>query len=271
MTGRPPVRFDGAAVHFGARTLWRDLTFEVERAEFLAVLGPNGSGKTTLLKVLLGQQPLSAGTVEVAGSPPRRGSRHIGYIPQQRAFDPDLPVRARDLVRFGLDGHRAGLLGGRSARSKVDAALAAVGATSFADAPIGTCSGGEQQRLRVAQALLGDPDLLLCDEPLLSLDPGQTHAVTALIDSRRRQGTTVVFVTHEINPILAYVDRVLYLVGGRWSIGDPSGVLTSETLTGLYGVPVEVLRVGERIVVVGPEEGAGSGGHHHHPPAEVGG
>jgi zinc/manganese transport system ATP-binding protein len=252
--------------------LWERLSVAVAAGEFLAVLGPNGAGKTTLLKVLLGAQPLTGGMVEVAGRPPGRAGRRIGYVPQQRAFDPDLPVRGRDLVRFGLDGHRPGLpLPRPGARRRVDAALAAVGAAGFADAPIGTCSGGEQQRLRVAQALLSDPDLLLCDEPLLSLDPAHQQTITALLDQHRRTaGTAVVFVTHEINPILPYADQVLYLVEGRWRLGAPSEVLTTDTLSGLYGARVEVLHVGDRVVVAGAEDAGGEPGHHHLPRPPVG-
>ncbi len=251
----------GAALAYGARTLWSGLDLDVRRGEFVAVLGPNGSGKTSLLRALLGALRLSAGTVRVCGLPPERGGRLVGYIPQQRAIDPHTPLRARDLVRLGIDGHRWGLpFGGRRLRRRVDDLLAAVGATAYADAPLGLLSGGEQQRLRVAQALAADPDLLLCDEPLLSLDLGHQRAVAALVDERRRaHGTAVLFVTHEINPILHLVDRVLYLAGGRFRIGPPDEVLTSEVLTDLYGSPVEVIRTyGRVVVVVAPH------GEHHH-------
>ena len=265
----PVVRLHNAAVRYGSRTLWEGLTLELAAAEFLAVLGPNGSGKTTLLKVLLGLQSLSGGTVEISGRIPRRGSNVVGYVPQQKGFDRDLPLRGRDLVRLGLDGHRWGTaLPNNAHHRRVDEAITAVGATAFADSPIGLLSGGEQQRLRVAQALLGDPHLLLCDEPLLSLDLAHQRSVTALIDRRRRTAqTAVVFVTHEINPILPLVHRVLYLVGGRWAIGTPDEVMTGETLTELYGTDVDVLRVRDRIVVVGAPESPHAepaAAHHHH-------
>jgi zinc/manganese transport system ATP-binding protein len=249
----PAVRLLGAELSFGDRRLWGGLTLDVAPGEFLAVLGPNGSGKTSLLKVLLGLLPLSAGSVSVSGRVPYRGSSAVGYVPQQRSFDRDLPLRGRDLVRLGLDGHRFGWTRpSRTQRDRVDQAIAAVGARGYADAPIGLLSGGEQQRLRIAQALLGDPALLLCDEPLLSLDLGHQQAISHLIDARRRSSrTAVVFVTHEVNPILPMVDRVLYLVGGRWAVGTPDEVMTSERLTELYGTEVDVLRVRERIVVVG--------------------
>jgi zinc/manganese transport system ATP-binding protein len=217
--------------------------------------------------VLLGLQPLTAGRVTVAGRAPKRGDREIGYIPQQRGFDRDLPLRGRDFVRMGLDGHRWGVrLPSRTERRAVEQALAAVDAAAFADKLLGTLSGGEQQRLRIAQALLGQPKLLLCDEPLLSLDLRQQQAIAALIDHRRRQlHIPVLLITHEINPVLPYVDRVLYLVGGRWAIGTPAQVMTSQRLSVLYQAPVDVLRVRDRIVVVGASEAAEA----HHPSAPV--
>jgi zinc/manganese transport system ATP-binding protein len=270
MGEQPTVRLRGATLRFGDRQLWGGLDLDVAPGEFLAVLGPNGSGKTSLVKVLLGLQRLSAGTVEVGGRRPRRGSTHVGYIPQQKSFDRDVAVRGRDLVRLGLDGHRWGTgWPSRAARQRVARAIADVGATGFADAPVGKLSGGEQQRLHIAQALLGDPNVLLCDEPLLSLDLSHQQETSALIDERRRSaGTSVVFVTHEINPILPMVDRVLYLAGSKWAIGRPDEVLSGERLSELYGTQIDVLRVRGRVVVVGaPDSAHGdpNGFHHHHP------
>lgn len=261
-----PVLMAGAGLRYGQRVLWEALDLTVRPGEFIAVLGPNGSGKTSLLRVLLGLQPLTSGTVRVAGSAPGAGNRRIGYIPQQRVLDPAVGLRGRDLVGFGLDGHRwgTGLRDRRARRRTVDAALHAVGATHYADNPVGRLSGGEQQRLRVAQALVGDPDVLLCDEPLLSLDLAHQRAVSDLIDERRRTaGTAVLFVTHEINPVLPLVDRVLYLVDGRFMIGTPAEVMTSETLSTLYRTRVDVVRVRDQIVVVGAAD-AGDCEHAHH-------
>ncbi|NDU73900.1 ATP-binding cassette domain-containing protein [Actinomadura sp. DSM 109109] len=201
----------GAALSYGGRTLWRDLDLDVRPGEFLAVVGSNGSGKTSLLRVLLGLQRLSSGTVTVDGRRPRRGSGAVGYVPQHRAVPPHTPLRARDLVKLGVDGHRWGPgLPRRDARRRVDAALAGVGASAFADVPVELLSGGELQRVRVAQALATGPRVLLCDEPLASLDAEHQRAVAALVDRHRRDhGTAVVFVTHEIDPIVPFADRIL--------------------------------------------------------------
>jgi zinc/manganese transport system ATP-binding protein len=258
------VQLCRAGLSYGTRRLWQDLDLTVTAGEFMAVLGPNGSGKTSLVKVLLGLTPLSSGTALVGGAPPRRGSNTIGYVPQQKGFDRDLPVRGTDLVRLGLDGHRWGVGRPNAARRRrVEAAVAAVGASGFADSPIGRLSGGEQQRVRIAQALIGNPGLLLCDEPLLSLDiKHQRDVVIALDRQRRDAGIAVLFVTHEINPILPFTDRVLYLVGERWAIGTPDEVLTSAILSELYQTQVDVLRVHGRIVIVGAPDDIRTDAHH---------
>lgn len=255
--GAPAVALRGAALGFGDRTLWSGLDLTVHPGEFIAVLGPNGSGKSSLLKVLLGLQALSSGQAELDGRPVRQGNDRVGYIPQQKTIDPGTTVRGRDLVGFGLDGHRwgIGLRGRRARHAQVEAALEAVGAADYADRPMGLLSGGEQQRLRVAQALCGDPSVLLCDEPLLSLDLANQRMVAQLIDERRHAAdTAVLFVTHEVNPILPMVDRVLYIVDGRFVVGTPDEVLTSAVLTDLYRTPVDVLRVRGRVVVVGAHD-----------------
>ena len=264
---RPVLRLRGAALSFGSRVLWRGLNLDVGRGEFLAVLGANGSGKTSLLRTILGQQALGAGSAELLGHPIRRGDRRIGYVPQQRLADPGAPLRGRDLVRMGVDGHRLGIgLPRRERRARVDELLAAVGATAYAREPVGLLSGGEQQRLRIAQALAGDPALLLCDEPLASLDLRHRHEVSELIDAqRRRRELGVLFVTHDINPVLGVVDRVLYLAAGRFRIGAPEEVLRSEVLSELYGAPVEVLHSGGRMIVVGGPEDPAHHDEHHHP------
>nr|WP_245557834.1 ATP-binding cassette domain-containing protein [Nocardia thailandica] len=248
------IRLRGATLTYGDRTLWRDLDLEIAPGEFIAVLGPNGSGKTSLLRVLLGRQPLATGSAEVAGRPAATGNPGIGYIPQQKTIDSGVQLRGVDLVGLGVDGHRWGIGFRQRAERKrrVAEAVAAVGAQAYAHAPLESMSGGEQQRLRVAQALVGDPSVLLCDEPLLSLDLANQRLVAELVDKRRREhDTAVLFVTHELNPILPLVDRVLYLVDGEFRIGALDEVMTSATLSELYRTEVEVLRVRGRLVVVG--------------------
>ena len=257
------LQLSAAKLGFGGRTLWDGLDLDVRSGEFLAVLGPNGSGKTSLLKTILGQQQLDAGSVRVGGHVARRGDRRIGYIPQQKLIPAGTPMRGRDLVALGVNGHRFGIpFTGKREREEVDRLLADVGATAYGSDPVGVLSGGEQQRLRVGQALAGDPLLLLCDEPLLSLDLQHQRGVSELIDRRRREhDTAVVFVTHDVNPVLGMVDRILYLAGGRFREGTPDEVLRADVLSELYGTPVEVLRTGGRVVVVGIPE---SEPQHHH-------
>lgn len=251
------IHLDEAGLRLGGRTLWDKMSLTVPSGEFLAVIGPNGVGKTSLLRVLLGLQPPTTGRVEVLGEPPHRGNRLLGYVPQQHAFDRDLPLRGWDLVALGLNGHRWGFsLSGRETARHVDDMLGLVGAAEYAGAPIGRLSGGEQQRLRIAQALIGTPRILLCDEPLLSLDlHHQQITVQLLSDWSRRHGATVIFVTHDVNPLLPTIDRVLLLAGGQWAVGRADDVLTSETLSRLYGSPVDVLRLEGRVVILGAELG----------------
>jgi zinc/manganese transport system ATP-binding protein len=245
----------GARLAFGDRMLWDHLDLTVHAGEFVAVLGPNGTGKTSLLKVLLGQLPLTAGSASVAGERVAEGSERIGYVPQHRSVERGLSLRGQDLVGLGYDGHRWGVTSLRdrsTKRAAVQQALHQVNGVRLAGVPVGVMSGGELQRVRIAQALAADPVLLLCDEPLLNLDPANARLVSALIDQRRREaGTAVLFVTHEVNPVLPYVDRVLYLVDGRFRVGTVEEVMTSATLSELYRADIQVVKVGGRYVVVG--------------------
>jgi len=261
----PPLRIMAAALSRGGHELWRGLDLELQPGELVAVLGPSGAGKTTLLRAILGLERLTAGTVEALGERVHSaGNRRIGYIPQQRPLPRHTAMRGRDLVRLGVDGHRFGLpLPRRGDRDRVQTLIDAVGASAFADRPVGLLSGGEQQRLRVGQALADEPGLLLCDEPLTSLDLANQRDVVDLIDRYRvASGAGVLLVTHDINPVLEKVDRILYLTGGRFTLGSPDEVLTSATLSALYDTPVHVARVGGRLVVVGAPDSDAD--HHHH-------
>jgi zinc/manganese transport system ATP-binding protein len=259
----------GARLDLGGRTLWRGLDLDLARGELIAVLGPNGAGKSSLLRALLGQVPLTAGTAVVAGEAPGRGGARIGYVPQQKLFDRGVPLRARDLVGFGLDGRRFGpTLPGADRRRRIDAALERTGSLAFHTRSVGELSGGEQQRVRIASALVSEPDVLICDEPLLSLDLAHQRAVIDSIDSYRMQSDAgVLLVTHDINPLLRTVDRVLYLAPGGHRIGTPDEVLTSEVLSDLYRVHVDVIEVHGRVIVV-PADSAPT--HEHDLPTVIG-
>jgi zinc/manganese transport system ATP-binding protein len=257
------VELEAVSAGYPGRVLWRDLDLRIESGEFVAVLGGNGTGKTTLLKLLLGLKHPLAGSVRILGTAPSRGDRRVGYVPQHAAFDPEAPVRGIDLVRLGALGDRFGPRRVTPAvRARVAASLSAVGASSYASAPVGMLSGGEQQRLRIASAVVDDPALVLADEPLLSLDLASQRQVADVLDERRRAvGAAVVVVTHDINPVLRHVDRVLYLAAGRWAAGTPDEVLTAERLSDLYGTEVDVVRVRDQVVIVGaPDEATGP--HH---------
>lgn len=263
----PVLQVRGAAVRFGTRTLWSGLDLDVRPGELIAILGANGTGKTTLFQSILGQTRLSAGSIRVLGGPVRRGDHRIGSVPQQRIFAASVPMLGRDLVTFGRTGRRFGPPITRAAdRAAVDAAIAAAGAVAIADRPIGSLSGGEQQRLRLAQAIVDQPTLLLCDEPLSSLDLAHQRAIVELIDAQRARGAGVLFITHDVNPILEHVDRILYLAPGGHRIGTPDEVLRSEVLTELYGTPVDVVRVRDRVIVVGgPDDTHHAHEGHEHP------
>jgi zinc/manganese transport system ATP-binding protein len=270
----PAVEIRNASARRGGRIIWAGVNAEISRGEFVAVLGPNGVGKSTLVNVILGLLPLASGDVRVLGLPPGHANREIGYLPQRRSFDAGLRVRGADIVRLGLDGHRWGIplpgldrvtRRGREAEAHVRDVIDLVGASAFADRPIGEMSGGEQQRLLIAQALIRNPALLILDEPLDSLDLPNQAASAALLDLIcKERGVTVLMVAHNVNPILSYLDRVIYLAKGGVMSGTPEEVITAETLTRLYGTPIEVFRTADgHLVVVGQPEAPHGDVHAH--------
>jgi zinc/manganese transport system ATP-binding protein len=267
-SGQPALIVDYAGVSIGGRVLCSDLSITVGRGEFVAILGPNGVGKSTLLKAILGSRPLTTGRIEVVGG------GGVGYLPQRRGFDPSLRVRGSEIVRLGVDGTRYGPplspSRWRIVKARVDELIDLVGARAYAHRPIGQLSGGEQQRLLIAQALAHRPALLLLDEPLDSLDlPNQRSVAELIAQLCKHEQVAVLMVAHDVNPIVADLDRVVYLAPGGAAAGSVDEVITSETLTALYRTPIEVLKTSDgRLVVVGQPEapavhGDRHGGHGH--------
>lgn len=243
---------------YGDQVIWSHARFTIPTGSFTAILGPNGGGKSTLFRMILGQLAPAGGALEVLGRPPLRGNPDIGYIPQGSVFDPELSVRGRDFVGLGVDGHRWGVrLTGRSrVAAAVNSSIRAVSAESYAGRPIGRLSGGEQQRLLLAQALVGNPRLLLMDEPLSHLDVRNQRAIVQLISEvKRERGLTILLIAHDVNPLLPHVDHVLYVAHGKVAMGKPADIITPESLSAIYSSPVEVLRDSTgRVFVVGLEE-----------------
>jgi zinc/manganese transport system ATP-binding protein len=259
------VQLERAQARIDGHVVWSEVSVDVGAGQFVAILGPNGAGKTTLLRVLLGELPLAAGTASVLSREPGARKREIGYLPQRRLLDAGMRIRGVDLVRLGLDGARWGFPLRPSRSERVEEVLALVGAAQEARRPIGELSGGEQQRLLIAQALVSRPALLILDEPLDGLDlPNQAAVAALLARVCRGQGVTVLLVAHDVNPLLSYLDGVVYFGAGGALAGAPREVITGPTLSRLYGVPIEVLEAsdGRRVVVGLPEAPARHGARH---------
>jgi zinc/manganese transport system ATP-binding protein len=242
----------GVSVSLSGRQILDDVSFAVSAGEFTGLIGPNGAGKTTLIRVILGLQRTDAGTVSVAGQPHARRNPSVGYVPQKVALDPDMPLRARDLVALGADGHRFGIpIASRARRDAVDELLHAVDADRFADSRVGQLSGGEQQRVLIAQALISRPKLLLLDEPLANLDLRSSQEIISLLARiARQQQVAVLLSAHEMNPLLPVLDRVVYMAAGRAASGSTAEVIRGDVLSTLYGYHVDVLHVHGRVLVV---------------------
>jgi zinc/manganese transport system ATP-binding protein len=243
---------DGVSVRLSGREVLHDVRFGLRRGEFAGLIGSNGAGKTTLLRVILGLTTPTSGEVRIGGAPRSRRGGAIGYVPQKILLDPDMPLRARDLVGLGLDGHRLGIpMPSRSRRQQVEVMLRAVGAERFADARVGNLSGGEQQRVLIAHALISGPKLLLLDEPLANLDLRSEQEVVSLLGRiAKEQQVAVLISAHEMNPLLPVMDRVVYLAAGRAASGTAGEVVRTEVLSELYGHHVDVIQVHDRILVV---------------------
>jgi zinc/manganese transport system ATP-binding protein len=251
---------DHLEVGYKGRTVWSDASFRINRGEFVAVIGPNGAGKTTLFRLLLGLVRPEAGNVELFGRPPRRGNPRIGYVPQSHTVDKDTNVEADQLVRLGYSGNRwiPNLTPAmfRAERQAAEEALASVGALELGKKSLGALSGGELQRIFLAEALAGHPELLLLDEPLASLDIRRAEELVQLVNNLvRTRNVATLLVAHDINPLIHCLDKVIYIANGRVATGLPQEVLTTESLTELYGVRVEVLHDSRgNMVIVGGED-----------------
>jgi zinc/manganese transport system ATP-binding protein len=253
----------GVGARLGGRQVLTDIDFSIAPGEFTGLIGANGAGKTTLFKVILGTTGVIGGSVLVDGAPRSRRNPLIGYVPQKFALDPDLPLRARDLVSLGIDGHRLGFsLPSAHRRKAVEQMLEAVGARELADVRVGELSGGEQQRVLIGHALISGPKLLLLDEPLANLDLRSAGEVVSLVARiAREQRVAVLISAHEINPLLPVMDRIVYLAGGRAVHGRADEVVRGDVLSKLYGHHVDVLRVHGRVLVVAGAGDERSGPH----------
>ena len=266
------IEFRGVHLALGGRPVLSGVNLEIGVREFVGVLGPNGAGKTTLMRAVLGLVPPSRGAVRVLGRPAARGNPAVGYMPQLRGAVASMRLSGWDFVAGVVDGHRLGLPAlGRTGRAEVDRALDLVGARDLARRPLTETSGGERQRLLLAQALIGRPRLLLLDEPLISLDPHHQRAVVELARSLQGElGITVLFSAHELNPLLGALDRVLYLGRGQAALGTVEEVITGPVLSRLYGAEIDVVRVNGRIFVMSGHHDAERDDHRHdHPGAHA--
>jgi zinc/manganese transport system ATP-binding protein len=262
----PAISLDGVTLSVGGRIILREISLAIHTGEFVGVLGPNGAGKTTLFQAMLGLRSPAAGSIRVLGKPVRRGNPEIGYLPQTRSAMPTVSLAGRDLLAASLNGNRWGppVISARD-RQEIGRALRMVNAEKLADRPLAQMSGGERQRLLIAQALLGNPRLLLLDEPLIGLDPHQQHVVVSLVrDLAREMNLTVLFSAHELNQLLGAVDRVLYLGNGSAALGSVDEVIRPAVLSPLYGAPIEVVRAGERLFVMSEGEDIERGHSHDH-------
>jgi zinc/manganese transport system ATP-binding protein len=272
------IDIQGLTLRLGSRTVLDNVSLAIDDAEFIGVLGPNGSGKTTLMRAILGLIPPTAGRIQVLGAPAARGNAAIGYMPQTRGELASKRLSGWDFVASVVHGHRLGLpLLDAAGKREVAWALDMVGASDLAHRPLAETSGGERQRLLLAQTLVGHPKLLLLDEPLISLDPHHQQAVVDLVKSlQTRLGITVLFSAHELNPLLRAMDRVLYLGGGHAALGTVAEVITGPVLSRLYGAPIDVVPVNGRIFVMSgghdmehaahqhDDDAHDHGTHHHH-------
>jgi len=259
------VELDRATLRMGGRDVLKHASFAIQAGEFIGVLGPNGAGKTTLMRAILGLLPPSGGQVRVFGRAPKRGDATIGYLPQVRTVLPDLRIRGLEFIASSLNGERWGVPSlKRADRQMIDETLALIDARDLAQRPLSEMSGGERQRLLLAQALIGKPQLLLLDEPLISLDARHQETAIAVVRKVcRERGITVLFSAHELNQLLGTLDRVLYLGNGQAALGTVDEVITAPVLSRLYGSDIQVVHTQGHIFVMSRGHDVEHAAHQH--------
>jgi zinc/manganese transport system ATP-binding protein len=253
------IQAENLAAGYGSKPVWKDATFSIGKGEFVAIIGPNGAGKTTLFRLLLGLQRPLGGILRLFGAEPRRGSPRVGYVPQQHVVDDESHIESLELVRLGLSGKRWGFnpFSHQDSEAAFDT-LAGVGGLDLAHRPLAELSGGELQRIFLAEALVSNPSLLLLDEPLSNLDMRRERDLLRLVNEVvQARDVSALLIAHNINPLLPYLDKVIYIANGKVASGSPAEVFTSERLSALYDIDVEVLHDSKgNIAIVGVE------GHH---------
>jgi zinc/manganese transport system ATP-binding protein len=258
------ISITNGSVRLGGRDILQGVNAEIAMGEFIGVFGPNGSGKSTLMRCILGLTPLCSGSLSVFGEPPGQANRFIGFMPQSRTSLEGSALTARALVSAVEGGNRWGMpWNSRAGRAEVDRAIELAGAEEYAGRPFSVLSGGEKQRIALAQALLGKPRLLILDEPLASLDPrNQMRMVESIAKIKTTTGAAILFIAHDVNPLLKVMDRVIYIAGGGAAIGSPDEIISSAALSKLYGAEINVVRAEGKIFIVAAEGNVTEAAHH---------
>lgn len=241
------------------------VTLDIFQGEFICILGPNGSGKSTFLRALLGLIKPVTGELSVLGNTPQQGCLHIGYMPQMRHSPALTQLSSRAILEASIQSSRYGLpMTTKAKRERIETVLEMVNAKLYANRPLEQLSGGEKQRIYLAQALLDHPKILLLDEPLSNLDPHyQDVFIQLLYHIKQTLQVTILFTAHDPNPVLKVTNRVLYFAKGKCVIGSIDDIITSRTLSALYGTPIEVMPFKNRLLVLGEDQFLHDQDYHH--------
>jgi manganese/zinc/iron transport system ATP- binding protein len=240
------IVFDHATLGYGRRVVLSDISFDIPAGDFLGLVGPNGAGKTTILRAILGSLPPLSGTVVMAD-----GLR-FGYVPQRDSVDYNFPLKVVDVVLMGrYDRVGLGRRPSKDDHARACAALEHVGIVDLAERPLNALSGGQKQRVLIGRALVGEPNVLILDEPTNGMDLVSTTQILGLVrELHERDNLTVLMVSHALNEVANYVERIALVVERGFRIGTVAQIMSEETLTQMYGIPVDVDEMhGHRIVV----------------------